>query len=230
MLKKYTINELVIQVNSKIQNEEGISNSKDSRISEAVSLRKVRDLLTKGLISKGVKEGRSLYFDDIHVNQIIEYKKLQGQGVSERLLKSFGSEYITDSNIMKDDSLFIANSNQVISGRDFVIKPQSNSIVENSCGNAALNEILKIKENKDKVVSPSIVSSLRSSPNLEISNYSGELYKTTQKLRDLNKMSAKSFTEYPLDENGGLVLKVESNYKTKNIEEILEKIKQLIGD
>lgn len=230
MLKKYTIDELVIQVNSKIQNEESISNSKDSRISEAVSLRKVRDLLTKGLISKGVKEGRSLYFDDIHVNQIIEYKKLQGQGVSERLLKSFGSEYITDSNIMKEDSLFIAGSSQVISGRDFVIKPQSNSIVENSCGNAALNEILKIKENKGNSVSPSIVSSLRVAPNLEVSNYSGELYKTTQKLRDLNKMSAKSFTEYPLDENGGLVLKVESNYKTKNIEEILEKIKQLIGD
>lgn len=213
MLKKYTIEDLVVQVNSKIKNEDKFTNIKDNRVSEEVSLRKVRDLLSKGLISRGIKEGRNVYFDEIHVEQILEYKKLQGQGVSERLLRSFSSEYITKIDINENNQVSVENE---LSG-----------LSDNSFGSSALDEISKITRNLNHNSNRSVVN--KTNINDRALN-SESLYKTTQSFRDLNKMSVKNFTEYPLEETGGLVLKVEGNYKAKNIEEILEKIKQIIGE
>lgn len=204
MLKKYTIEELVIQVNLKIGSESISVNERDNRVSDEVSVRKIRDLLSKGLMSRGIKSGRNVYFNELHVDQVLEYKKLQGQGVSEKLLRSFSSEYITP-----------------------VVEESACEIIDNSFGLLALEEISKIS----KSINGNNIEDKVSSSGMLNSSVSGDsLYKTTQVFRDLNKMSVKSFTEYPLDETGGLILKVENNYKTKEIEKILEKIKKIIGE
>lgn len=204
MLKKYTIEELVIQVNLKIGSESISVNERDNRVSDEVSVRKIRDLLSKGLMSRGIKSGRNVYFNELHVDQVLEYKKLQGQGVSEKLLRSFSSEYITP-----------------------VVEESACEIIDNSFGLSALEEISKIS----KSINGNNIEDKVSSSGMLNSSVSGDsLYKTTQVFRDLNKMSVKSFTEYPLDETGGLILKVENNYKTKEIEKILEKIKKIIGE
>lgn len=205
MLKKYNINDLVNQVNLKIKDLPELKEVSDSRVSDFISERKVRDLLSKNLISRGIKDGKSIYFDDLHVDQIIEYKKLQAKGLSEKVMKSY-------SNSIADENDFNKGAMQEI---DNIL----NGINSNT-------RSLNIEQNKVFTAQ----ASAGSKPLLESNSLVESLLDSTRGYRSSIKSGIKSYTEYSLDESGSITLKLENGYKVKNASEILEKIKQIIGE
>lgn len=228
MLRKYTINQLVDQVNTRLKNEQDFTNKQDNRISDIITERKVRDMLSKNLISKGQKEGKFVYFDDLHVDQILEIKKLQVQGLNEKFLRSYtNSDYqLSSQNNEESNSL----KSSALEELNRIALNMKNDV--NMAG-ISLNNALQLGAAKSNSGHEKLRSSLLEQGKVKDSIYGSteiELLKGTQKYRDLQKLSVKSYMEYPLDETGSLTLKIENGCKPKNIEEILEKIKQIIGE
>ena len=96
MNKKYNLNEFVEVSNKKLKEQN--DGYVDSRFNESVTVRRVRDYLSKGLISKPEKQGRNLYFDDSHVEELIGIRNLHKTGMSDRLLSTFSqSQSLNDS-------------------------------------------------------------------------------------------------------------------------------------
>jgi DNA-binding transcriptional MerR regulator len=108
MLKMYTIEELVQIVNNQLSQDKDLIVT-DGRISSEITVRKVRDMLTKGMLSTPVKDGRNNYFDNSHVEQIINIKKMQKEGVPEKLMKSL-TEYQVDEPSIETNSMQIEAS------------------------------------------------------------------------------------------------------------------------
>lgn len=224
MLKKYTINELVDQVNEKIKSDKSlILSCSDNRMSELVTERKVRDLLSKNLISRGQKSGRTVYFDDLHIDQVIEVKKLQTLGITSKLLISYGRtnneetniiSHVNESELKTDNSKNSKLQNDVLNELNMIGK---NSGIFGDLGNKNIKEIF---------------TGSSASTNSSVVNKSSDrsFIEETEKYRSLNKLSVKSYLEYPLDNTGGLILKMESGYKVKDKEELINKINQIIGD
>lgn len=206
MLKKYNINDLVNQVNLKIKDLPELKEVSDSRVSDLISERKVRDLLSKNLISRGVKDGKSIYFDDLHVDQIIEYKKLQAKGLSEKVMKSYSNSVIEENDFNKGAMQEIDNILNGMSSCKRNISDQSNQVFKAQSSAIQPQGLLQ---------SNSLIDSLLDS---------------TKEYRTSIKSGIKSYTEYSLDESGSITLKLENGYKVKNASEILEKIKQIIGE
>jgi hypothetical protein len=226
MLKKYNIIQLVDQVNRRLKNEQDFSNKQDNRISDLISERKVRDMLSKNIISKGQKEGKFVYFDDIHVNQILEIKKLQVQGLNERVLKLYSTnDFNSNSLTEKEDNESTAFGASALEElNNIALKMNGNNLSRNIAGSA------QAISNSTPVIHTDKLRNKLSGKSSLYESTENEFLKGTQTYRDLQKLSVKSYMEYPLDKTGSLILKIESGYKPKNIEEILEKIKQIIGE
>ncbi len=208
MLKKYNINDLVNQVNLKIKDLPELKEVSDSRVSDFISERKVRDLLSKNLISRGIKDGKSIYFDDLHVDQIIEYKKLQAKGLSEKIMKSYVNSGI-------DENDFNKGAMQEIDNILNVMNSSTRSLSINGQGNQLFKAQSSAQQTQGLLQSNTLIDSLLDS---------------TKEYRTSIKSGIKSYTEYSLDESGSITLKLENGYKVKNASEILEKIKQIIGE
>lgn len=228
MLRKYTINQLVEQVNIRLKNEQDFTNKQDNRISDIITERKVRDMLSKNMISKGQKEGKFVYFDDLHVDQILEIKKLQVQGLNEKFLRSYtNSDYQLSSQTNEESNSLKSSALEELNRIALNMKGDVNM------AGISLNNALQLGAAKSNSGHEKLRSSLLEQGKVKDSIYGSteiELLKGTQKYRDLQKLSVKSYMEYPLDETGSLTLKIENGYKPKNIEEVLEKIKQIIGE
>jgi DNA-binding transcriptional MerR regulator len=86
---KMKLKELVDAVNSELSTQE----YKDQRISSALTERRIRDYITKGILDQGIREGRNTYYNKEHLKQLIEIRKLQSKGVSDKLLVNFSTSY-----------------------------------------------------------------------------------------------------------------------------------------
>jgi hypothetical protein len=227
MLKQYTLDQLVDEVNRIIaETKENVQNA-DGRLSETITVRKVRDLLAKRLINPPVKDGRQNYFDDGHVEQILNIKSLQKEGASEKLLRglSYGSylntgeQEVATNDYTDTDSDLKANAMSVL-----------NSITARSMGNKGAS-----LESPSGTIMPQVManSSLKrgtmESIILGASGQGNDLFKAGTSYIDSHKTSVKVFSEYPLDDNGKLFLKMEQGFTVTNKEEMLEKIKQILG-
>ena len=78
----YKIDDLVDKVNSLL----AIDKKDDARINK-LSIRRVRDYMTKNMISKPIKKGKEVFFTDEHLNQLLMLRHFQNYGVSEKLIK-----------------------------------------------------------------------------------------------------------------------------------------------
>lgn len=227
MLKQYTLDQLVDEVNRIITEKKDVVQTGDGRLSELITVRKVRDLLAKRLINNPVKDGRQNYFDNSHVEQILNIKSLQKEGASEKLLRGLSSsKYLNlndqetatydendTNNELKANAMSVLNSinarglaskgAQLESAIGGSILPQSNSQVKRS----TMETII-----------------LGSSPTEK-----PDLLRSGMSYMGSHKNSVKVFSEYPLDDNGKLFLKMEQGYTVTNKEEMLEKIKQILG-
>lgn len=228
MLKQYTLEQLVEEVNKSIAENKDDVQSADGRLSDTITVRKVRDLLAKRLINPPVKEGRQNYFDDGHVNQILNIKSLQKEGASEKLLKGLSSstyygnneQNISDDN--ESDSHLKAGAMNILNSIAARSMQSQSANLESAAGcimpQGNTTSLPKRMKMEDVILGASVGVETNS-----ILNKAGMSY------IDSHKTSVKVFGEYPLDESGKLFLKMEQGYTASNKEEILEKIKQILG-
>lgn len=90
MNEKLTLKKLTEVVNEYIELDIGSlysSRIKDNRKKDSFSERRIRDLTSKGLISSPVREGRNVYYSQIHIDELLEYKKMQANGHTEASVK-----------------------------------------------------------------------------------------------------------------------------------------------
>lgn len=200
MLKMYTIEELVQIVNSQLAQEKDVMVT-DGRISSEITVRKVRDMLSKGMLSTPVKDGRYNYFDNSHVEQILNIKKMQKEGVTEKLMKNL-AEYKLEDPIINSNSMQIEASSVLNS-----IKNRGLNASVFSASGMAPNSVQK------NSTTPLIAGSLESS----------------QRYRESYTSGMKVVNEYPLDSSGKIHLKMEQGYTPQDKQELLEKFKQILG-
>lgn len=217
MINRYSIEELADEVNKRLKETNVDTSITDGRVSNLVTTRKIRDLMTKELIGKPFKDGRNNYFDDSHVEQIIHVKELQKEGASEKLIKGLGTsryEYL-ESNSVEPESNLQTNALNALA-----------AIQNRSLGTMASSPLTR-------GITPS--GSLGSTTLLESAaalNGKPEMNPVLQKsmtYMESQRSNVKVYSEIPLDNTGKVYLKLEQNYTPTNKDEILEKIKQLLG-
>lgn len=111
-MTKYSIDELCQKVNDLVKSDETTSNEvMDKRIKDELSIRRIRDYYSKGLMSESIKEGRNAYYDDNHLKQLVTLKLLQNEGITESYIKKqiniFDAlevdQFLMSKNIIVDD-------------------------------------------------------------------------------------------------------------------------------
>ena len=96
---KMNLKELVEAVNKELFSHE----YNDQRISTELTERRIRDYITKGIMDQGFKEGRNTYYNEEHLKQLIEIRKLQAKGISDKLLVNFSTSY-AETNSLVDNN------------------------------------------------------------------------------------------------------------------------------
>lgn len=230
MLKQYTIDQLVEEVNRIITENKDVVQTADGRLSELITVRKVRDLLAKRLINNPVKDGRQNYFDNSHVEQILNIKTLQKEGASEKLLRGLSASAYLSLN-EQDTSLVATNSN---TDKDSELQANAMSVLESISARGIASKGVQLESAIGGTILPQINSPVkRSTMETLILGASAtekpDLLRSGMTYAGSHKNSVKVFSEYPLDDNGKLFLKMEQGYTVTNKEEMLEKIKQILG-
>lgn len=228
MLKQYTLDQLVDEVNRIIAETKANVQIADGRLSETITVRKVRDLLAKRLINPPVKEGRQNYFDNGHVEQILNIKSLQKEGASEKLLRGLSSSTYLNLNEQETATYDENDTNQELQANAMSVLSAINA---RSLGSKGVN----LESASGMIMPQAMINSVPKRETMESLILGAstlekpDLFKAGQSYRDSHKTSVKVFSEYPLDDNGKLFLKMEQGLNVTNKEEILEKIKQILG-
>ena len=110
---KMKLEELVKNANNLLEKEQKYN---DQRISNELTIRRVRDYITKGIIDSGIKEGRETFYTKEHLNQLVEVRKLQSKGMSDKLLASFSSSSYQDVNANVNNENSEDDLNSLLSG------------------------------------------------------------------------------------------------------------------
>jgi galactitol-specific phosphotransferase system IIB component len=112
-----TITELVDKVNTFLSRYS--IKYKDSRIQSFVTIRRVRDYIGKGILENGDLIGKNIMFSDEHVNKLLQIRKFQGIGYSDKMIKStlnnknlklILKENKIDYTILEDGTIIISNN------------------------------------------------------------------------------------------------------------------------
>lgn len=111
MKDKMTLEELVDEVNKAMASDE--EKSTDKRFKE-VTERRARDYISKGILSKSFKEGRNAYYGKEHYDELLKYRQLQKEGLSERNLQSIlKTESITTSQNYQNENKSYVEKNEL---------------------------------------------------------------------------------------------------------------------
>ena len=135
---KMKLEELVKNANSLLEKEQKY---KDQRISNELTIRRVRDYITKGIIDSGIKEGRETFYTKEHLNQLVEVRRLQSKGMSDKLLASFSSSSYQDVNANVNNENSEDDLNSLLSGiesRNEVDSSFTRSISANTLSKSSL--------------------------------------------------------------------------------------------
>lgn len=81
---KYSIEDLVEKMNSLPFNKD----ITDGRVSDKLSVRRVRDYQSKGLIKEPEKVGRNSFYNDDHLSQLIALRAMQSTGLTDNFMKN----------------------------------------------------------------------------------------------------------------------------------------------
>lgn len=91
---KLTIDELAEKINKNLNLLQD-----DKRISNKISVRRIRDYMSKGLLDKPFKEGKSIYFTELHYNKLLSLREMQSNGITDNNLKKIISTEINNENL-----------------------------------------------------------------------------------------------------------------------------------
>lgn len=200
-MKKMNLTELTNLLNESIDDNE----SSDSRVSSNVSERRVRDYISKGIVDQGIKEGRNTYYTNEHLQQLIEVRKLQSGGLSDKAIKNISVSYYSNTDNLDTTETNINSSEQDL---DSLL----NSIEEKSQSN------LRSFDNDSL--------SLQAMPIAAVSK--SNLYGATSSLIEEETIKPIEFEEYSLSENSEIVLKFQKGFKIKDKNTLLKNIKHII--
>lgn len=120
MKNKYSLEELTKVVNEKLVTIS--TSSLDKRVSNELTERRIRDYISKGIVSKGNKEGKFVFYNDEHVKEILELRELQNTGYSDRSLANLKLNFM-------NENMILANSAQSLIGS---IKERENKTLASS--------------------------------------------------------------------------------------------------
>ncbi len=103
---KLTIEELADMVNAELK-KNGES-SLDKRQSETLTVRRIRDYISKGLINKPYGS-KYKWFDMSHVNALVSIRKLQHSGLSEKYIKNSAYSSSVEDQVQNDAMSFLSS-------------------------------------------------------------------------------------------------------------------------
>lgn len=256
--KKYTIEELVDEVNKRVEqmkvqlNDEPIT--KDGRQSRTLSVRRIRDYITKGLLDKPYGMHHNKYFTKHHVDQLISLRTLMHVGISDTYImnsKSSSDYYVNeatlshsaDTNKSKNklhDVQEIVKSDAM----DFLLNLKNNGIQSNYRNpeqnvQSSSAQILKSPHMSNLIAKTSLrgesFSNISSRSN--VVGFDNFYSSKTQELSEiaLSKLTKKSedftnYNEYVVDESLKIFLKMPANIDKCLEEKLLREMRALIKE
>lgn len=192
----YKIDDLVNKVNSLLD----VDNKEDARINK-LSIRRVRDYMTKNMISKPIKKGKEVFFTDDHLNQLLMLRHFQNYGVSEKLIK-------------KEIDI---EDNQLLTNYVATIKSDSNKIINES-----------VSENIDEANSAMLfLNSFNSYSSTKPQQYETKLLNSTNDNQILRTVIVKKVKKIIIDSNIEIIVE-DREYTDKEKEDILNKIRRVL--
>lgn len=199
---KLTIEDLALKVNEQLFN----LSSSDKRFSNSLSVRRIRDYISKGVLDKPFKDGKNIYFTELHYQKLIALREVQSEGISEESIKKmmvYESQNLESP--LKNEALATINEIINFSDKESAKKILDNNILNNSqsrsvnCLNALIDSsiLLKSKETKSYI----------------------------------SKAVSKSWSEIQLSSNNKVFFRMESGttFNEEEKKEVLRNIKQILG-
>jgi hypothetical protein len=234
---KVQITEFVEIANQKIK-EEILTKSSDSRLAESLTERRIRDYATKDVMDKPIKEGRNAYYTEKHLEQVLDIRKLQVSGISDKFM---ATQY---SSSLKQASPEEASS--IISNCNFKLALNNNSMAMSGA-----TSFDSLSSNKPKPSIDDLINDIKAKKN---DNFNKDIYKQMEeeftkqndishqvlssslekskiafknKLDELKKDSLSE--EIDITGNGNVILKIK-NYSNDDKNIIINKINKIIKD
>jgi DNA-binding transcriptional MerR regulator len=97
-MKNMSIEELAEIANRQLNEEKLSFDNSDGRYGSEISIRRIRDYMSKGILDKPLKTGRNTYFTETHLNQLLNVRKLQAQGLSDSVMQKASFKNVLNSN------------------------------------------------------------------------------------------------------------------------------------
>lgn len=202
---KLTIEELANKVNEQLSN----LSSNDKRFSNNLSVRRIRDYMSKGVLDKPFKDGKNTYFTELHYQKLIALREIQSEGISDENVKkiiSFETQS-QDENSLQESAFSAINE----------ILGQNHNFLSNSL-NASAASLTGNSQSKSVGYLNSLIDNSNIAKSKETKAY-------------ISKPISKSWAEIPLLNNNKVFFRMESNtsFSEEEKQEVLQNIKQILG-
>ena len=168
--------------------------------------------MSKGVLDKPFKDGKNVFFTELHYQKLIALREVQSEGISEESVKkmmSYESKSL-ESDALKNNAF--AAINEILSGESDLLK--KNSVF------AAKASANSIDSSQSRGVNY-LNSLIESSP----------LSKSKETKSYISKSVSKSWSEIPLLTNNKVFFRMESNttFTEEEKKEVLQNINQILG-
>lgn len=209
---KLTIEELAEKINEELSS----LSSNDKRFSNSLSVRRIRDYMSKGVLDKPFKDGKNIYFTELHYQKLIALREVQSEGISEVSVKKMMS-YENEIKNIEEPSLKNKAFETINEIMNFKNATSLNAMASAS-GFAGSNSMLSNSQHKSVNYLNSLIDSSPLSKTKETKSY-------------ISKAISKSWSEIPLLTNNKVFFRMESNtnFSEEEKKEVLHNIKQILG-
>lgn len=102
---KYSLTEVVEKINNKLHEDF----NGDECSTKAITERNFRKYVSDNLIKKPVKEGKNAYYNENHVSDVINIRKMQSKGLPLSIIKAVGVSGYNQTKPEEDDDVFLRN-------------------------------------------------------------------------------------------------------------------------
>lgn len=199
---KYTIEELAKKVNDSIN----LSDSTDNRQIKSLSVRRIQDYMTKGLLDKPYGSSKNKWFGDLHFKRLIALRTLQAEGMSDRALSKVSNTTptVAEESTLQQDALALLST--MGNTNNSSISVQNITGASSSVNNTSATALTLSRHYAT------------SATGAKVENYS-----------TISRPISKNWIEYPIDTEGKVFLKIESGTEFKDTQSMLEQIKSILN-
>lgn len=192
---KYTIEELADKVNETTKDLQLV----DNRQTKNLSVRTIREYMTKNLLDKPFGQGKNKWFGSLHVDKLIALRTLKADGITDRALGKISTSSYETATPEQESALSLLSS-------------MNSRSVGQSLSACAVSSSASVGQ----------LSVLSSST---LSNH----YVNSKAFSAIAMPVSKKWVEYPIDSEGKVFLKVEEGANFKNTPAMLAQIKSILN-